>query len=69
MHVEDIELFFILKVLGAFVGACLLLGGRVGKDGVSVLQKMAASVLQVVLLPGRSQEGFHVCCPWWVLSY
>lgn len=34
MHVEDIELFFILKVLGAFVGACLLLGGRVGKDGV-----------------------------------
>lgn len=34
MHVEDIELFFILKALGTFVGACLSLGGWVGKDGL-----------------------------------
>lgn len=64
MHVDDIKLFFILKVLGAFVGACLLLGWRVGKERLFSRRKMVASVLQTVLLSGRSQEGLHVCCPW-----
>lgn len=64
MHVEDIAIFHLKGICWS-----LLIVGREGREGWSVLQKMAASVLQDVLLTGRSQEGFHVCCPWWVLSY
>lgn len=68
MHVEDIELFFTLKVLGAFVGACLYVGGWAGKDGWTLYRRQRLFSRLFSLLGGAKRD-FHAHCPWWVLSY